>query len=88
LEDAVMDYAQMQEEKKKRYEEYCDTYSEQLRLKGYIDNLEKDNENISDAKPDTFFGKRRAKKLIKINDKDIKMYKKALSRMPEVPEFK
>jgi len=78
----------MQEEKKKRQEEYNDTYSEQLRLMGYIENLEKDNEHIGDARPDTFFGKRRAKKLIKINDRDIKMYKKFLSKMPEVPEFK
>ena len=83
-----MDYAQMQEEKKKRYEEYCNTYSEQLRLKGYIENLENDNENIREAKPEKFFAKRHAKKLIKINDKDIKMYKKFLSKMPEVPEFK
>jgi len=78
----------MQEEKKKRQEEYNDTYSEQLRLMGYIENLEKDNEHIGDARPDTFFGKRRAKKLIKINNRDIKMYKKFLSKMPEVPEFK
>ena len=83
-----MDYEQMKKEKEARLEEYNRTYEEQLRLQGYINSLEKDNEHLMDAKPTSFFGKRRLKKLIKINDKDIKKYKKALSRMPEVPLFK
>ena len=83
-----MDYAQMKADKEKRYKEYCETYSEQLRYQGYINSLTRDNESLADAKPDTGRGKRRVKKLTKINDKDIKMYNKILSKMPPLPEFK
>ena len=83
-----MDYAQMKREKEARYEEYCNTYSEQLRYQGYINSLERDNESLHDAKPTTGRGKRQVKRLVKINDKDIKIYKKVLSSMPPLPEFK
>ena len=83
-----MDYAQMKREKDARYEEHCKTYEEQLRLQGYINSLEKDNESLRDTETTTNRGARRVKKLIKINDKDIKMYNKWLSKMPPVPEFK
>jgi len=83
-----MDYAQMKSEKDERYKEYCETYAEQLRLQGYIDSLEKDNEYINGVIVHTGREKRRAKKLTKINNKDINLYKKLLSRMPEVPPFK
>ena len=83
-----MDYEQMKREKDARYEVYCKTYADQLRLQGYINSLEKDNEHLNDATPTTFFGKRRLKKLIKINDRDIKKYNRALSKMPEAPPFK
>ena len=83
-----MDYAQLKSEKEARLEEFNRTYAEQLRLQGYIDSLEKDNENIKETSITTNREKRRAKKLIKINDKDIKRYKKALSTMPPVPTFK
>ena len=83
-----MDYAQMKLEKKARYEEYCETYADQLRLLGYIDSLNRDNESLYEAKPTTGRGIRRVKKLIKINNKDIKVYKKMLSQMPPLPEFK
>jgi len=83
-----MDYAQMKEEKDKRLAEYNETYADQLRLLGYIDSLERDNQHLIDMKPVTGRDKRRAKKLTKINDKDIKLYKKILERMPEVPPFK
>ena len=83
-----MDYAQMKREKEERLAEYNETYAEQLRLLGYIESLEKDNQNLRDTETTTNRGARRVKKLIKINDKDIKMYRKFLSKMPEVPEFK
>jgi len=83
-----MDYSQMKSEKDARYKEYCETYAEQLRLLGYIDSLEKDNEYINGINVTTGREKRRAKKLTKINDKDIKLYRKILSHMPEVPPFK
>jgi len=83
-----MDYEQMKRDKEARYEEYKITYAEQLRLQGYINSLEKDNEPLFDAKPTSFFGKRRLKKLIRINEKDIKRYKKELARLPEAPPFK
>ena len=83
-----MDYAQMKREKEERLAEYNKTYAEQLRLLGYIESLEKDNQNLRDTETTTNRGARRVKKLIKINDKDIKMYRKFLSKMPEVPEFK
>ena len=83
-----MDYEQMKRDKDARFKEYSETYADQLRLQGYINSLEKDNEHLGDAKPTSFFGRRRLKKLIKINDKDIKKYKKTLGRMPEVPPFK
>ena len=83
-----MDYEQMKSEKDARFKEYSEKYADQLRLQGYINSLEKDNEPLYNAKPTTFLGRRRLKKLIKINDKDIKRYKKELSRMPELPPFK
>jgi len=83
-----MDYAQMKQEKDARYAVYCEEYSEQLRLLGYIASLEKDNEDLRITTTTTNRGARRVRKLIKINDKDIKMYNKALSKMPPVPEFK
>jgi len=83
-----MDYAQMKQEKEARYAEYCKTYEEQLRLQGYIDSLEKDNEHNRLTETKTRRGMRMVKKYIKINDKDIKMYKKMLSKMPPLPEFK
>ncbi|MCL2663681.1 MAG: hypothetical protein FWE83_10225 [Oscillospiraceae bacterium] len=83
-----MDYAQMKQEKEARYKEYCETYAEQLRLQGYIDSLEKDNEHNRETVTTTNRGKRVIKRYIKINDKDIKKYKKTLSTMPPLPEFK
>jgi len=83
-----MDYAQMKQEKEARYKEYCETYAEQLRLQGYIDSLEKDNEHNRETTTTTNRGKRLVKKFIKINDKDIKRYKKMLSALPPLPEFK
>jgi len=83
-----MDYEQMKREKEERLAEHNNTYAEQLRLLGYIGSLEKDNQNLRDTETTTNRGARRVKKLIKINDKDIKMYKKFLSKMPPVPEFK
>jgi len=83
-----MDYAQMKQEKDARYEEYCNTFAEQLRLQGYIASLEKDNDDLRETTTTTGRGARRVRKLIKINDKDIKKYKKALSVMPPVPPFK
>jgi hypothetical protein len=83
-----MDYEQMKREKEARQEEYNDTYAEQLKLQGYIASLEKDNGNISDAAITTNREKRRARKLTKINDKDIKKYRKILSTLPPVPPFK
>lgn len=83
-----MDKAQVKSEKEARYEEYCNTYAEQLRLQGYIDNLERDNADIRDSTITTNREKRRAKKLIKINDKDIKKYKAALAALPPLPPFK
>jgi len=78
----------MKREKEERLEEYNKTYEEQLRFQGYIDSLEKDNESLYDSKPTTGRGKRQVKRLVKINDKDIKKYKKILGTMPPVPPFK
>jgi len=83
-----MEKTQAQIEKEARLEEYNKTYAEQLRYLGYIKALEADNEVIARADTVTGRAKRRAKKLIKINDKDIKLYRKILDNMPEVPEFK
>ena len=90
MEDSAVDYAQMKQEKEARYEEHCKTYADQLQLLGYISSLEKDNENIRETIKTATLNrvKRHNKKLIKINDKDIKKYNKALSLMPPVPEFK
>jgi len=88
MEETTVDYAQMKQEKDARYEEYCKTYAEQLQLQGYINSLEKDNEHNRDTTVTTNRGKRRIRKLIKINDRDIKKYKKALSLLPPVPAFK
>ena len=78
----------MKSEKDARYEEYSKTYAEQLQLLGYIKSLEKDNDDLRETTTTTNRGARHVKKLIKINNKDIKKYKKALSTMPPVPEFK
>ena len=85
-----MDYAQMKKEKDARYAQYNETYADQLQLQGYIDSLEKDNESIKEViKTATKGGVRRHNnKILKINNKDIKKYQKALSSMPPVPEFK
>jgi len=83
-----MEKTQMQLEKEARLEEYNKQYAEQLRLQGYIRALEADNEVIARADAFTGRAKRRAKKLTKINDKDIKLYNNMLSTMPEVPPFK
>jgi len=78
----------MKREKEERHKVYCETYAEQLRLQGYIDSLEKDNEHNRLTTVTTNRGKRLIRKFIKINDKDIKKYKKALKAMPPLPEFK
>jgi len=83
-----MEKTQAQLDKEARLEEYNEKYADQLRLQGYIRALETDNENIRNTDALTNRAKRRAKKLIKINDKDIKIYNKMLSTMPEVPPFK
>lgn len=83
-----MDYAQMKAEKAARLEKHNEQYAEQLRLKGYITSLEKDNESLREAEPTTGRGRRQVKRLTKINQKDIDRYNKMLSRMPPVPEFK
>jgi len=83
-----MDYAQMKQEKEERYKEYCEKYEKQLQLQGYIDSLEKDNNDINVSAITDRRALRQAKKVIKINDKDIKMWKKQLSNLPPVPEFK
>ena len=83
-----MEKTQAQLDKEARLEEYNEKYADQLRLQGYIRALETDNENIRNTDALTNRAKRRAKKLIKINDKDIKIYNKMLSNMPEVPPFR
>jgi len=82
-----MDKAQLKREKEARYEEYCETYEQQLKLLGYINSLEKDNENLRDITTTTNREKRHVKRLIRINDKDIKKYNKALGVLPAVPPF-
>jgi len=86
-EGAGMDKAQARREKEARYEEYCKTYAEQLRYQGYINSLEKDNESIRDSEITTNRAKRRAKKLVKINNKDIKKYNRVLKILPPIPPF-
>jgi len=83
-----MEKTQAQLDKEARLEEYNKTYADQLKLLGFIRALEADNQNIRDTNVVTNRGKRRAKKLIKINDKDIKLYNRLLASMPEVPPFK
>jgi len=83
-----MDYAQMKAEKDKRLEEYNQKYEPQLKLLRFIESLEKDNDDIRNAEITTKRQQRQANKLIKINDKDIKMYRKALKALPEVPPLK
>ena len=83
-----MDYAQMKQEKDARLKEYNEAFADQLQLQGYIRSLEKDNEDLRITTTTTNRGARRVRKLIKINDKDIKRYKKILSKMPPVPPFK
>jgi len=83
-----MEKTQAQLDKEARLAEYNEKYADQLRLQGYIRALEADNENIRDTEIVTGRQKRRARKLIKINDKDIKIYNRMLANMPEVPPFK
>jgi len=83
-----MEKTQAQLDKEARLAEYNEKYADQLRLQGYIRALEADNENIRDTEIVTGRQKRRAKKLIKINDKDIKIYNRMLANMLEVPPFK
>ena len=78
----------MKSEKEARYEDYCNTFAEQLRLQGFINSLEKDNEDLRITTTTTNRAARHVRKLIKINNKDIKKYNKALSQMPPVPPFK
>jgi len=78
----------MKREKEERYKVHCEEYAEQLQLQGYIDSLEKDNNDINESTITTRRGERQARKFIKINNKDIKKYKKMLSKLPPVPEFK
>jgi len=82
-----MEYSQMKSEKDARYEDYCNTFAEQLQLQGFIRSLEKDNEDLRITTTTTNREARRVRKLIKINDKDIKKYNKALKSMPPVPPF-
>jgi len=82
-----MEYSQMKSEKDARYEDYCNTFAEQLQLQGFIKSLEKDNEDLRITTTTTNREARRVRKLIKINDKDIKKYNKALKAMPPVPPF-
>ena len=86
--ETAMEKTQAKLEKEARYEEYCNTYAEQLRFQGYINSLEKDNESLRETETATNRGKRRLKKLMKINDKDIKKYNKVLSTLPPAPPFK
>jgi len=83
-----MDYAQMKLEKEARYKEHCEKYAQQMQLQGYIDSLEKDNNDIKESTITTRRGQRQAKKVMKINNKDIKKYTKMLSKLPHAPEFK
>ncbi|MCL2425849.1 MAG: hypothetical protein FWD05_05885 [Oscillospiraceae bacterium] len=83
-----MDYAQMKQEKEARYKEHCEKYAQQIQLQGYINSLQKDNNDIEESTITTRRGQRQAKKVMKINSKDIKMYTKQLNKLPPVPEFK
>ena len=83
-----MDYAQMKQEKEARYKEDCEKYAEQVQLQRYIDSLEKDSNDINVSAITNRRALRQANKVIKINNKDIKRYKKQLSNLPPVPEFK
>ena len=83
-----VDYAQMKSEKDARLKEYNEAYAEQLQLLGYIKSLEKDNDDLREQTVTSNRVARRVRKLIKINDKDIKKYNKALKNMPPVPTFK
>ena len=86
-----MDYAQMKADKEARLEKHNEEFAEQIRLQGYIESLEKDNEaneRIISAESTSGKAKRHHKKFIAINQKDINRYKKLLSKMPPVPEFK
>ena len=85
-----MEKSQARLDKEARLEEYNEKYADQLRLQGYIRSLEADNESIrrSEIEVGTGRAKRRARKLVKINDKDIKKYNKILSKLPVVPPFK
>jgi hypothetical protein len=86
-----MDYAQMKADKEARLEKYNEEFAEQIRLQGYIDSLEKDNEaneRIASSGSTSAKVRRSHKKFIAINLKDIKRYKKMLSKMPPAPEFK
>jgi hypothetical protein len=86
-----MDYAQMKADKEARLEKHNEEFADQIRLQGYIESLEKDNEaNERIVNSESTPGKvrRSHKRFIAINLKDINRYKKMLSKMPPVPEFK
>lgn len=90
MDDVQAQHIKMMEDKKARFAKYQEDYAEQLRLLGFIKSLEEDNEHIdaSAVEKGTSKAARQAKKLKKINDKDIKRYLKILDTMPEVPEFR
>lgn len=83
-----MDYAQMKQEKEARFKEHSEKYALQIQLQGYIDSLQKDIDDVDESAIKTRRGLRQAKRVKKINSKDIKMYTKQLSKLPPVPEFK
>ena len=76
------------QEKEARLEEYNKTYEVQLQLQRYIKSLEKDIGDIEESLKTATRGARRLRKLIKINERDIKLYKKQLSVLPPLPPFK
>ena len=77
-----------QQDRDARYEEYCNTYEQQLTLNRYITSLNKDIENLHDVLQSATKGARRIKKLIKINERDVIKYKKMLETLPPLPPFK
>ena len=86
--DDICAYCKMKQDKDARYEEYCAKYEQQLRLQRYIKSLERDIEDLQEVLSKAIKGVRRLKKLIKINERDINLYKKQLAALPPVPPFK
>jgi len=82
------DSCKAKQEKEARYEIYCNTYEQQLKLQRYIKSLERDIEELNDALRTADRGIRRIKKLIKINERDIRIYQKQLGALPPLPPFK